>query len=311
MPDSAEAAASSRAAEQARLRKEKREAKIKAGGSARLNKITGLGGGIQRDAPTPPTQHADPDEVYISEHYYQPARPASNANSREGIAPSDEQLRQMMLGFDPASTANAGANGNPFAGFPAMDGMGGPQGGAEDPMMQMMRQMLGGVPGEGQAGMPNFPGVGPMPGMPGQAQPAAPVDPYAHLWRVVHAVFAVALGVYIAFTTTFTGTKAERERSKLSYSADQDSLSPGNVQFFWIFATAELLLQSSRFFLEKGKIQPQGWLATINGFLPPAYKGYLALFLRYARIWTTLSGDAMTCVFVLGVCVWLRGGQAA
>jgi len=41
-------AASSRAAEQARLRKEKREAKIKAGGSARLNKITGLGGGIQR-----------------------------------------------------------------------------------------------------------------------------------------------------------------------------------------------------------------------------------------------------------------------
>jgi hypothetical protein len=40
--------ASSRAAEQARLRKEKREAKIRAGGSARLDKITGLGGGIQR-----------------------------------------------------------------------------------------------------------------------------------------------------------------------------------------------------------------------------------------------------------------------
>lgn len=36
------------AAEQARLRKERREAKIKAGGSARLNKITGLGGGVQR-----------------------------------------------------------------------------------------------------------------------------------------------------------------------------------------------------------------------------------------------------------------------
>jgi GET complex subunit GET2 len=38
----------SSAAEQARLRKERREAKIKAGGSARLNKITGLGGGVQR-----------------------------------------------------------------------------------------------------------------------------------------------------------------------------------------------------------------------------------------------------------------------
>ena len=38
----------SSAAEQVRLRKERREAKIKAGGSARLNKITGIGGGVQR-----------------------------------------------------------------------------------------------------------------------------------------------------------------------------------------------------------------------------------------------------------------------
>jgi hypothetical protein len=38
----------SSAAEQARLRKERREAKIRAGGSARLDKITGLGGGIPR-----------------------------------------------------------------------------------------------------------------------------------------------------------------------------------------------------------------------------------------------------------------------
>lgn len=46
--DAASDAASQRAAEQARLRKERREAKLRAGGSARLNKITGLGGGIQR-----------------------------------------------------------------------------------------------------------------------------------------------------------------------------------------------------------------------------------------------------------------------
>lgn len=52
------AAASARAAEQARLRKERREAKIKAGGASRLNKITGLGGGVQRGqlpVLTPPT----------------------------------------------------------------------------------------------------------------------------------------------------------------------------------------------------------------------------------------------------------------
>lgn len=39
-------AAADRAAEQARLRKERREAKIKAGGSARLNKINGMGGRV-------------------------------------------------------------------------------------------------------------------------------------------------------------------------------------------------------------------------------------------------------------------------
>lgn len=41
-------AASARAAEQARLRKARREAKIKAGAENRLNKITGLGGGVPR-----------------------------------------------------------------------------------------------------------------------------------------------------------------------------------------------------------------------------------------------------------------------
>lgn len=42
------AAPLSNAENQARIRKERREAKIRAGGSARLNKITGLGGGIER-----------------------------------------------------------------------------------------------------------------------------------------------------------------------------------------------------------------------------------------------------------------------
>lgn len=48
-----EDAAAARAAEQVRLRKERREAKIKAGGAARLNKITGLGGGFQRGQSPP------------------------------------------------------------------------------------------------------------------------------------------------------------------------------------------------------------------------------------------------------------------
>jgi hypothetical protein len=227
---------------------------------------------------------------------------------------NDDTLRQMMLGFDPSSTPPPGSNPfasfpgmGPGAGMPGMEGMGGASG--EDPMMKMLQQMMGGVPGEGPGGMPTFPGMGGMPGMPGQ--PATAADPYAYLWRIVHTVFALSLGLYIAFTTTFTGTKIERERSGLGFTAagEETGLSPASVRFFWIFATAEVLLQTSRFFLEKGRVQQGGIMGMVMGFLPEPFKGYLALISRYSRIWTTVSGDAMVCIFVLGVCAWLRGSS--
>ncbi|KAE8452808.1 hypothetical protein EG329_013080 [Mollisiaceae sp. DMI_Dod_QoI] len=303
----------SSAAEQARIRKERREAKIRAGGSARLNKISGLGGGVQRDPPPQPSvsSHADPEEVDISQHYYEPQRssrpkinfsPSPSPVPQQGV--NDDALRQMMLGFDPSGTPGTGLGGappNPFAGLMGgVDGMGdGPA--ADDPIMKMMQQMMGGMPGEGPQGMPSFPG---MPGEPA----AATGDPYAYVWRIVHAVFALGLGLYIAFTTTFTGTRIDRERSALGYSsAEEGVLKPASVHFFWIFATVEVLLQSSRFFLEKGRVQQGGIMGMITGFLPEPYKGYLTWFSRYSRIWTTVTGDAMVCVFVLGACAWWRG----
>lgn len=218
----------------------------------------------------------------------------------------------MMLGFGDPSGAPPGAGAqNPFAGFPGMGGMPGMEGlgaggaGEEDPMMKMMMQMMGGE-GGGAGGMPSFPGMPAMPGMPGQA---AATDPYAYIWRIVHAVFALGLGLYIAFTAPFAGTKIARERSGLGYSmGDEQVLSSSSMQhFFWIFATVEVLLQTSRFFFEKGKIQPAGMMGMVMGFIPEPWKGYLMLVLRYSRIWTTVSGDAMVLVFVLGVCAWWKG----
>ncbi|CZT08390.1 uncharacterized protein RAG0_13476 [Rhynchosporium agropyri] len=310
----------SSAAEQARIRKERREAKIRAGGSARLDRITGLGGGIKRDAPPQPaasTPNDDPEEVDISNHYYEPKSRSSRLNNpqqspfgqpgQQGM--NDDQLRQMMLGFDPSGAPPPGGAANPFAGFPGMGGMGAMpgmegMGGAagEDPMMKMLQQMMSGG-GGGAGGMPTFPGMPPMPG-----QTAAPSDPYAYLWRVVHAVFALGLGVYIAFTQPFTGTKIAREKSGLGYAGgDELVLSPSSVHFFWIFATVEVLLQTSHFFFEKGRVQQGGIMGMVMGSLPQPWKGYLELVARYSRIWTTVSGDAMVCVFVLGVVAWLKG----
>lgn len=213
----------------------------------------------------------------------------------------------MMLGFDPSNAGTPPPGANPFAGFPGMGGLPGMEGapGAEDPMMKMLQQMMGGTPGEGPNGMPSFPG------MPGLAGPAVTADPYAYLWRIVHALFALSLGLYIAFTTTFTGTKLERDRSGFNYNiaGEETGLSASSIHFFWIFATAEVLLQTSRFWVEKGKTQHAGILGTVIGFLPQPWKGYVELAARYSRIWTTVTGDAFTCVFVLGVCVWMRGGN--
>ena len=50
-PAVAPAPAEDAAAAALRRRKERREAKIRAGGTDRLNKITGLGGGLQRGRP--------------------------------------------------------------------------------------------------------------------------------------------------------------------------------------------------------------------------------------------------------------------
>lgn len=265
------------------------------------------------DAPPQPSIHADPDEVDISEHYYAPpttSRIPNNASPQTPQGINEDALRQMMLGFDPAAAGSPspGANpfANPFAGFPGMGGPPGMEGtpGAEDPMMKMLQQMMGGVPGEGPGGVPTFPG------MPGQAVAAAG-DPYAYLWRIVHALFALSLGLYIAFTTTFTGTKLERDRSGFNYNiaGEETGLSASSIHFFWIFATAEVVLQTSRFMVEKGKAQHAGMLGTVIGFLPQPWKGYVELAARYSRIWTTVTGDAFACVFVLGVCVWLRGGN--
>lgn len=222
----------------------------------------------------------------------------------------DNSLRQMMLGFDPSSGAPAGGNpnANPFAGFPGMGSMPGMEGmDGEDPMLKMLQQMMGGMGGGGggAGGMPSFPGMPPVPGQPGEA---ATGDPYAYLWRIAHAIFALGMGLYVVFTTTFDGTQIARERSGLGYAAGDEVMASASSmkQFFWIFATVEVLLQTSRFTFEKGRVQQGGMLGMALGILPEPWKGCLALVLRYSRIWTTVSGDAMVLVFVLGAAAWLR-----
>ncbi|KAF4965544.1 hypothetical protein FSARC_6675 [Fusarium sarcochroum] len=329
-----EDAAAQRAVEQARLRKERREAKLKAGGSARLNKITGLGGRLPgepepasatttaTDAPTPapapaasasaasPTaDHADPEEVDISEHYYKPERTATsrtNAPDAQEPAISEDQLRQMMLGFE---RGNGSGTASPA-----------PGGIDEDPMMKMMSQLMAGA-GLPPGSMPPFPG---MPGVaPGQGPPVPPTairsSASTNLWRLLHALVALGLGLYIVLLTPFTGSKIERERAALAGTTPADPLIAAaepeletelehrKKLFFWTFATAESLLLTTRFFLDRRGSPPTGVVGTVVQFLPHPYKGYVEIVMRYGQIFTTVRSDILACIFVLGAVAWVKG----
>ncbi|KAK0723144.1 hypothetical protein B0T26DRAFT_740177 [Lasiosphaeria miniovina] len=350
------AAASARAAEQTRLRKERIAAKIKAGGASRLGRIQGLNGRdvdgaspaataaattttkpALTETPAPAAAatavHADPDEVDISTHYYQPptrSRPPQLQPQPSASDMSEAQLRQMMLGFD----------GPPGGVGPDM--MGG-----DDPMMRMMMQMLGGpggaggMPGLGGAGaggdMPfPFPGAaggmagGPFGNMPfppmGQQQQAVVLpDRYAALWRLLHTTVALGLGLYIALWTSFSGTKAERTAAAARAAwtdvteeqRERDDEQTLARKFFWAFATAEALLLTTRFFVDRrGRGSPLagagaggiggGLLGMAAGFIPQPFKGYLELALRYFQIFSTVKADVLVCLFVLGACSWWR-----
>ncbi|KAK8144393.1 hypothetical protein G3M48_005863 [Beauveria asiatica] len=318
-------ATAQRAAEQARLRKERREAKIKASGSSRLDKITGIGGRVVAPeaankttaAVSKPTAAGDPDEVDISEHFYTPgaarleqqqrraagaaaAMPSPAAGDDGAFSPSNmteeqrAQLRQMMLG------GGGGAPGTPGAG-------------EEDPLMKMMAQLMGGAGGGG-------PNASPFAGMMGaqqqqqqqQQRPSSGPDMYGTVWRVVHALLALGLGLYVVLRTPFDGTRVQRELDFKLADADADGGSPVGLDeakrnFFWAFATAEAVLLTTKFALDKGRPPPPGMLWSVANQLPTPWRGYVVGVMRYGQFFTTVRTDVLLCAFVLGVCAWWKG----
>lgn len=301
MADTSAAASSavsgeSPAQKQARLRRERRAAKLQ-DGENRLQAITALQGGTHRDVKKDlpglsGTANPDPDEIDISEHHYTPA--------------TLSRLPSPFAFDDGAPPPSAGQ---------------GPPG--SDDMMAILQQMMG---GGGPGGMPGAPG---QPGPPGDLPPGlanlmsamggggaasepSPEQSSAWLWRLVHALFSFGLAVYIVLRTPFTGSKLSRE-----FHGDNDDWSTDSsaaetfAHFFYLFATFEVVVQTSRYYIERGRLQGSGILSTIGGLLPEPYAGYVRVVGRYSVIYSTVVSDAMVVVFVLGAASWWKGGVAA
>lgn len=218
-----------------------------------------------------------------------------------GGLPSDDMFLQMMM----QSFGGAGAGGPGGGGqFPFPPGAGGP--GGNNPFANMM-----------------FPGMQPggPAGAPGAAQEVAAVpDRYASLWRLLHTAVALGLGLYIALWTSFSGTKVDRDLSSQKQGSVGSAAGAEKVmfeggagenaelarKFFWAFATAEAVLLTTRFFMDRGRQPPQGLLGTVVGFLPGQIGNYVKIGLQYSQIFSTVKADILVCVFVLGACSWLR-----
>ena len=201
-------------------------------------------------------------------------------------------------------------------------------------MMRLFQQMMGGIGGEpGSEGDDGIPpglaamlgGIGAggggrgMPGMEGfgqhqQVASLAPRDSHSYIWKTLHALYTTTLGIYLVSHKSFASSTARLTAGRSTAPPPASSAS-GVVEpeqpalnMFWIFATAELILQGSRFFIERGKDRSQGgWLQLIGGILPEPWKGRARLVGQYSGIWNTLVEDAMVVVFMLGVVGWWRG----
>ncbi|KAK5711115.1 hypothetical protein LTR15_012600 [Elasticomyces elasticus] len=279
---------------QARLRREKRNKKMAEEGEDRLARIKALNGGV-----------APADEVLGG-----PAKPTASRQATVHDDPEEadiDSVRQPNNAQDPLAAM-----------FQMQQGQ--QQGGADqDPMAAMMQQMAAMMGGNPQD--PNDPNQPPqipaalqalMGGMGGgnnaEAQKAPEIGS-AYLWRIVHAVFAASLAIYITLTSTFNGSKLARSQSVYTNEAGYGF----GQRLFIMFTSAELVLQSSRYFMERGQLQGSGMLAKIanSGFVPEPYAQYVRTVGRYVGIAQTIFSDAMVVIFVFGVLAWWKGMAVA
>ncbi|KAK4507145.1 hypothetical protein PRZ48_000879 [Zasmidium cellare] len=279
---------------QSRLRREKRQKKMAEQGEDRLAKIKALNGGVAppeevlggptAQGPQGASVADDPDEVDISSGNF-----SNTASNRQ-----DNPLAAAMMQMEQERQAQGGQGG----------------GNEDDPMVKMMQQMMGlmgGDPNDPNAKQPDVPPwmANMLKGGAQAQEPPAPTTGSAYMWRVVHALFSFILAFYICLTSTFNGSKLARTQSVYT----EDGGHGMGPRLFVIFATAEVLLQSMRYFVEKGQLQGGGMLASVanSGFVPEPYANYIRILGRYLTIARTIFTDVMVIVFVLGCIAWWQG----
>ncbi|KAE8133425.1 hypothetical protein BDV38DRAFT_258457 [Aspergillus pseudotamarii] len=278
----------------ARLRRERREAKIKEGGAARLDKITSLSGRTPASmreetspspspspSPQPPAQVSSTPETEKPQSQpapapaSAPAQPTSNPEpqSPENLQAQQELFRALLRQGGPSSSEQ------------------GPQ--EEDPTMQMLNTLMAGMNGQDQApgGAPGGAAGGPSSaelvsalGLPpfvadllGAAthKPTDEEKKEVRTWKALHVLFAVAVGIYLLM---LIGTSVS------TYGSQPPPPATAQNPFLY-FTTGEVVLTGARL-MSKGRT------------------GTAAGIMLWLQLFQDIVRDGSLVVFLLGMGAW-------
>ncbi|KAK9377427.1 uncharacterized protein V1513DRAFT_461877 [Lipomyces chichibuensis] len=297
------------ASDKARLRRERREAKILAGGTDRLNKITNTA----HNTSTPYKEHVVPQSMYDDPPDLAPdlAIPSTTLSgggleprSSSSALPENPILkllaagRQQVVGVE-GSGSGAQSSDAGFEEFVKQTVLSNSTGDGSDfdffsAMMNMSRSSDGSQ----------------TPGSPGATSPAGPnststmssnsansMSDNNRYWKSAHAVSIILLALFAVFRLGLKGSQMSR----------LESLGEGNGVVFWYFATIELLLQSGRFLIEKGRSPSKSIFTKVAQYIPAPYSSYLLLAARYTHIVANIITDFCLFVFLVGMNAWWNG----
>ncbi|CBF81527.1 hypothetical protein AN5625.2 [Aspergillus nidulans FGSC A4] len=278
----------------ARLRRERREAKIREGGASRLDKITSLSGRTpskDRDqaspspSPQPPSAipAASPEPRPTPQQPQQiprqgPPQPSAEDPTPDALREQQEALRALLRQPTP-SQQDTGED--------------------EDPTLKLLSSLMGGMPGAAQgpgAGFGSGAGSEPSGGLPAgffsslglppwmadalgsASKPQSEEQKKALLtWKILHIVFSVAIAIYLCFLT-----------SSAVATYGKQPPPPATAQNpFLLFTTGELLLGGAR--------------VTMKNSGPPGPFMYIQLLRDFIR-------DGSIVLFLFGMGSWWHQG---
>ncbi|KAK9449277.1 uncharacterized protein V1518DRAFT_432867 [Limtongia smithiae] len=329
----------------ARLRRERREARVLGNGTSRLDKIanrapSAVDTSASASVPASPaaaTAYDDPPDVAPELASTRPAvvRTSSSANPQSPILKMLASTGRQRSHQDLGGAAAAGAGVSSGADSP----IGGPGSipASNTVFQDFFRQALGGGAGgvasaAGASGMPDLNGLlsalaqtqqlpgedqilddddiisvmaataaaggdGAVPPV-GSATEQLPVSDLSSYWKLAHSLAVIVIGLYATVVLGVDGTQLARIENT---GANRN----GNV--LWLFVTVELILQSSRFIIEKGRSPARSMFTKVAGYLPMPYKSYLLLLARYTHIITNVIADFCLLLFMLGLSAIVRG----